>query len=183
MVKVGMKVFDYERGDLVISYGDTEAEIISLVRVNHNDRISYDRSEREGVERFFLNVADRGEYCEFQVADIKRTLEGSYDDKTGYTVFPVAGVPCLHDGAVVHCFDMTGYSVGTGVYSEGLVDGEGDFVFLGDYSMYEDVGLLYVVKGDRVFLSAGICMGHVHVEQITGNREYMFMITEESDEV
>ena len=183
MVKIGMKVFDYGSSDLLQSYGDTAAELVSLDRMNHGDMIHYDRSEREGVERFFLNVPDRGEYCEFNVLDIKWTLEGSYDDKMGYTIFPVTGVPCLHDEAVVHVFDYSGTSVGEGVYLESPVEGTGVFIFMGDYSAYEDVGLQYTVKGDRVFLSAGICLGHIYVQQVEGSREYMFMITEESDEV
>lgn len=178
MVKVGMKVFDYGSSDLLLSYGDTEAEIVSLVKMNHNDRMHYDRSERTGVERFFLNVADRGEYCEFNVQDMLWTQTGVYDDKTGYTTFNTGVITCLHDGAKVHVFDFNGESGGEGVYSVA-----GVFVFSGDVSTYQDVGIQYTVKGDRVFLSAGICLGHVYVEQVEGNREYSFMITEESDEV
>jgi hypothetical protein len=178
MVKIGMKVFDYDGNDLILSYGDTEAEIISLVKMNHNDRMHYDRSRRTGVERFFLNVADRGEYCEFNVQDMLWTQTGVYDDKTDTTTFDVGVIACLHDGAKVHAFDFNGESGGEGVYSS-----VGLFVFTGDMSMFEDVGLQYTVKGERVFLSAGICLGHVYIEQVSGSREYSFLITEESDEV
>ena len=180
-MKTGMKVIDYGTKDVLLSYGDTAGEIIEVVRMNHNEEMGFDRSQGSDEERFFLCVSERGEDCTFTVKDICTANSVTYNWVLDNTLFKVSAgdAALIHDRAIVHVFDSNYVSVATGSFSSS----DGGFNVPGDWSSSTLIGFQYSVGGDRVFLSAGILFGNVRVQQVTGSREYDFMIVEESDEV
>lgn len=179
MVKIGMKVFEYGSDDVVLSYGDTEAELDTFIKANHGRRMVFALDPDE-ESRFILNVADRGEECEFEVCDYG-TVAGVYNGGTDKTVFAFAGITDINDGAIGYVLQMDQVDV---VAAEGIFDSaSGGLLVDGDYSAYDTIGFRYIVKGDRVFLSAGAYFGSMSVQQTEGDREFELIIFKESDEV
>lgn len=177
MVKVGMKVFEYGSDDVVLSYGDTEAELDTFIKANHGSRMVFALDPDE-ESRFILNVADRGEECEFEVYDYG-TVAGVY--RGGVTRFAFAGIADINDGAIGYVLQMDQVDV---VAAEGVFSvSAGGLVVEGNYSAYDTIGFRYIVKGDRVFLSAGAYFGSLSVQQTEGDREFELIIFKESDEV
>lgn len=179
MVKVGMKVFEYGSDDVVLSYGDTEAELDTFIKANNGSRMVFALDPDE-ESRFILNVADRGEECEFEVCDYG-TVAGVYNAPNDETVFQFTGVSGVNDGAIGYVLQMDQVDV---VAAEGVFSvSAGGLVVDGDYSAYDTIGFRYIVKGDRVFLSAGAYFGSLSVQQTEGDREFELIIFKESDEV
>lgn len=179
MVKIGMKVFEYGSDDVVLSYGDTEAELDTFIKANHGSRMVFALDPDE-ESRFILNVADRGEECEFEVCDYG-TVAGVYDGGSDQTLFAFAGIADINDGVIGYVIQMDQVDV---VAAEGVFSvSAGGLVVEGDYSAYDTIGFRYIVKGDRVFLSAGAYFGSLSVQQTEGDREFELIIFKESDEV